>query len=389
MIPPIVPSGIRIAATGLFRRAFGHRRYTGNAKQICAKIVRACFDDERGFFRTSLRTYRDFWSRDFGRCAPSLLSLGFREEVTRSYRFALEHYRRAERFALVIHPGGGLFDFPAYAPDGFAFFLNGLAALNDASLIDTYSGFLEKELKRFFRTSVDPRTGIVRSNRRFSEAQDYADRRGSCYSTVMCFTASCAADRLSLRNPLAQFDYPNIIQRNFWNGEYFYDDLSKKPYITGDACIMPFWAGVTERPEKLFPIVRERLDDAGLTRPVPLRYGAARGPRRPMIWLDKVNPWQRNAVWTCLGLQYLEVLRRLDPMRYPAALAQLEQTVETLGCFPEVIDPDTGGLYASAVYRAEDSMLWAADLLSLLEARDAQRKNARSEPPSIPSYTVH
>ena len=125
MFHPIVPAGVRIAATGLFRRAFGHRHYEGSAKQICRKIVRACFDESRGYFKTSLRTYLDFWARDFGRCVPSLLALGYREEVVRTYRFALERYRAAGRFALVIDPVGGLFDFPAYAPDGFAYFYTG------------------------------------------------------------------------------------------------------------------------------------------------------------------------------------------------------------------------------------------------------------------------
>ena len=162
MIHPIVPSGLRIVATGLFRRAFGYRRYQGDPKQICAKIVRACFDESRGYFRTSLRTYRDFWARDFGRCVPSLIALGFRDEVIRTYHFALERYRNGGRFALAINPRGGLFDFPAYAPDGFALFLRGLAALNDAGLIDMYGDFLEKELLRFYRTVVDPRKGIAR-----------------------------------------------------------------------------------------------------------------------------------------------------------------------------------------------------------------------------------
>ena len=186
----------------------------------------------------------------------------------------------------------------------------------------------------------------------------------------MCHIASRAAEALSLKNPLASFDYAEIVHRVYWNGEYYYDDVSKRPYITGDSCLAPFWAEIAKHPTRTFPRVFRRMDDAGLTRPLPLRYGAARGPRRSMIWLDKINPWQRNAVWTCLGMQYLEVLRRLDPQRYEASLAQLEHTVASLGCFPEVIDPDTGDLYRNAVYRSEDSMLWAADLLAMLTARD-------------------
>jgi hypothetical protein len=371
LIHPIVPAGFRIAATGLFRRAFGHRTYAGDAQQICRKIVRACFDETRGCYMTSPRTYRDFWARDFGRCVPSLIYLGFRDEVISTFRYALHHYRRGGKFSLVIHPSGGLFDFPAYAPDGFAFFLHGLVQLHHPSLVDENRRFLEQEVRRFYITVVHKKTGLVRTDRRFSEAQDYADRKGSCYSTVMCHLVSRAADALQLQNPLAKYDYPALIRGAFWNGEYFYDDLQKRPYLTGDACILPFWADAVPQAQSAFPIVSHRMDEAGLTSPSPLRYGTRQGPKRPMIWLDRVNPWQRNAVWTCLGVQYLEVLKRFDVPRYLLELSRLEALVERLHCFPEVLEPTTLTLFESAFYRSEDSMLWAADLLAMLVERDA------------------
>lgn len=128
--------GFRLFATSLRRKIFGFTRYSGNAQEICEQIVRACFDHRRSYFRTSTTSYAEFWARDFGRCIPALLELGFEREVGDTYRLAC--YECEGHFSLVLTPSGKPFDFPAYAPDGFAFFLYGLAKLDDPSLVKRY-----------------------------------------------------------------------------------------------------------------------------------------------------------------------------------------------------------------------------------------------------------
>ncbi len=231
---------------------------------------------------------------------------------------------------------------------------------------------------------VDDATGLVRSDRRFSEAQDYAIRKASCYTTVMCHVVSGAADALALKNPLSKYDYPELICRTYWNGEFFYDDITRPPYISGDACILPFWAGAVEHPKTRFQEVLQKLDQAGITRPLPARYGAQEGAKRPMIWIDRINPWQRDAVWTCLGLQYLEVLRRYEKERYQFDLRALKATVERLGCFPEVLAAEPVDLYQNTFYRSESAMLWAADLLEM----PVHKKAEQSEPRSVRSFVT-
>jgi hypothetical protein len=375
----IAPFQFRIVFSGLYRRLFGRRQYEGDAESICRQIVEECFDSKRNCYMASPRTYRDFWARDFGRSVSSLLFLGYQNEVRATYRYALGAYRRKGRFALIISPDGGVHDFPAYAPDGFAFFLYGLVHLQDERLIEAYRPFLEQELRRFVRIVVDEKTGLVRTDRRFSEAQDYAIRKASCYSTVMCHVASRAADALLLKNPLSRYDYPSLIRRHYWNGEFFYDDITKPPYISGDACITPFWADAVTDPKADFEKVLRRLDDVGITRPIPARYCAQDGANRPMIWMDRINPWQRDAVWMCLGVQYLEVLSKFNPERYLFDLRSLEVTVERLGCFPEVLSKDTLDLYRSPLYCSEDAMIWAADLLRMLKKTKGKKETRRSD----------
>jgi hypothetical protein len=364
--------GGRILSSGLGRKLLGHRTYEGGAKEICREIVARCFHPQKRYFRTSLTTYQSFWARDFGRCVPALIDLGYREEVLSSYRWALEIYERQQRFALVITPGGTLFDFPYYAPDGFAFFLSGLTHLNAPQLIETHRAFLEQELMRFTNLVVDKDTGLVRDDRFFSEAQDFTKRRSSCYSNAMCHVVKQAAHALDLENSLWRFDYEALIRKHFFAGDHFFDDMTRLSHVSGDACVTPFYVNAVENPERIFPIVLSRMDEEGLTHPFLARYGNTAKKNRPMIRLERFNQWQRDTVWSCLGLQLLEVLQRLAPDRYLTELAKYEALVERLRCFPEVLSSDSGTLFKGPFYMSDDSMLWAADLLRMLYHRDGE-----------------
>ena len=164
-------AGWRIVRVGLRRKRTGPERYQGSAEDICEQIVRRCFEPRRRFFRTSLWSYPELWARDFGRCVPALVGLGFEREVAETYRYALACYEREGAFALVITPDGRLFDVPAgYAPDAFAFFLHGLVVLGDSALVDRHRAFLEREAARFATLVTDPETGLVRRGVLFSEA---------------------------------------------------------------------------------------------------------------------------------------------------------------------------------------------------------------------------
>jgi hypothetical protein len=368
-LPDLLAPGFRAVAAGLGRKARGPRRYPGTARDICEQVTRACWDSRRRVFVTSPTTYPQFWARDFGRAAPALLELGFDSEVGSTYRTALACYEEAGRFGLVVSPSGRVWDFPAYAPDGFALFLTGLAQLGDRALVRRHGAFLAREARRFFDLVVEPATGLVRTGRRFSEAQDYAVRSSSCYSNVMCHLTREALADLGLPNPLAPYDYPTAVRNAFLDGDRFFDDATRPEYPSGDAAILPFWSGLMghdPQAAELFARVLARMDRDGLNRPYPSRYGAGASPGRKMILLDRVNPWQRDAVWTCLGLHLLETERRLAPARFVADLARFRELVERTRCFPEVLDPGTGDLFRSPCYMSDDSMLWAVNLWALL-----------------------
>jgi hypothetical protein len=369
--------GWHMLRVGLGRKRAGPTRYEGSAEEICEQIVRRCFHPEQRYFMTSRWSYPEFWARDFGRCVPALLTLGFEREVAETYRYALERYERGGAFALVLTPRGKLFDFPAgYAPDGFAFFLLGLAHLGDRALVDRHRAFLEREAERFAALVVDPETGFVRRGVLFSEAQDNAIRDSSCYSNCACLLARQSLAALGLRNPLDRFDHAALVER-FWDGDHYADDLRGLPYPSGDAQIFPLWCGAVSAKgaaRARLDVVLAWLDRQGLNAPLPGRYGTGPAPERRMHLVHWINPWQEGAVWTCLGLHLLEVLRDHRHPRWPVELARYRALVERERCFPEVLDGATGELFAGPVLLSEDSMLWAASFWQLL--RDARTMDA-------------
>lgn len=372
--------GLRLLFATLRRKCLGHERYEGSAEEICEQVVRRCFDPAKRYFRTSSTSYPEFWARDFGRCVPALLALGFEREVGDTYRYALGRFEAAGHFALVITPGGRLFDFPGYAPDGLAFFLHGLDRLGDRALVDRHRPFLEREVERFAELVIDPESGLVKRGVCFSEAQDYAVRDSSCYSTSVCYLLQQQLDALALPNPLARYDYRALILDRLWEHDHFLDDLSRPAWPSGDAQVLPFWTGLLGRDraarQRLDTVLRW-MDDQGLNAPLPCRYGIAGMTARRMHVLHWLNPWQRDTVWTCLGLHFLEVLRDFAHPRFSAELEPYRRLVERLGCFPEILEPEQAGLYEGALVISEDSMLWAANLWNML-------KSAASHPTELP-----
>ncbi len=371
--------GVRTICVAWQRKRTGPKRYDGSAREICEQIVRACFHPGKQFFMTSVHSYPEFYARDFGRCVPALLAAGLEREVGDTYRYAFRQYLRGGRFSLIITPGDRLLDFPHYAPDGFALFLWGLCHLSDRTLVDRHRGFLEREISRFFQKVIEPGTGAVRRGVHFSEAQDFSVRSSSCYSNVMCYLLQQSLDALGLPNPLSAFDYQGLLLREYWNGDCFFDDANRGGYVTADAAILPFWSGLMGEDalaRQRFAAVLARIDAEGLNEPLPSRYGRADQPGRKMLWLDRFNPWQRDAVWTCLGIHLLETLRRFQPPRYALELRRYREMIERLGCFPELLDGRTGELFQSRCYMADDSMLWAASLLPHLSEMKAEAKPA-------------
>ncbi|MBU1973843.1 MAG: hypothetical protein KKH52_00440, partial [Nanoarchaeota archaeon] len=230
--------GPRIMFSG-WRNKFFPKRYKGNATEICRLIVNDCWNGR--FYQTSTHNFKQFWTRDFFWCCKSLLKLGFQKEVQQTLRYALNRFKKYNKITTTLTPRGSTYDFPTYAVDTLPSFIHCLR-ISKFPYYD-HKDFLNKEIQKFFRKVVDPETGLV-NLKHFSSMKDMSVRKSSCYDN--CQVAMLAKDLTSMKlfNPFKKYNYPQLIKDHFWNGNYFFDDITRKDYVAGDANLFPFIFGI-------------------------------------------------------------------------------------------------------------------------------------------------
>ncbi len=72
--PALLGMGLHVASARAGRALFGHRRHAGSAEDIVRAGLEECWSGE--FLTASPGHYRQFWTRDTGFAAPSLVRLG-------------------------------------------------------------------------------------------------------------------------------------------------------------------------------------------------------------------------------------------------------------------------------------------------------------------------
>ncbi len=362
MLKPIFASeGIRI-----FRRKFlvslhGTKKHFGDVDSICRQIVKGCWNGK--YYQTSTGHFCEFYTRDFGWSIESLLKLGEKERARTTLNYALHHFEGQNKITTTISPNGVCFDFPYYAPDSLAYLLQSLRLLNDRMLVNKYKEFLEKEITKFQHLAMG-KNDLVRKDKYFSSMKDYAQRQSSCYDNCMLAVVAREARNLKLKNNLDSFQhYKKRIKENFWNGSYFYDDITKKPYVAGDANVIPFYLKIFEERKMLKQaiqsIMQERLD-----RPFPLKY-STRSPEHKTISIEILaGDYERDAVWMHLGLMYLKILKKIDGKQFLFHKNQYKRLIEEQKTFLEVFNRN-GKPFSTPLYYTDEGMLWAANYLTL------------------------
>jgi hypothetical protein len=111
------------------------------------------------------------------------------------------------------------------------------------------------------------------------------------------------------------------------------------------------------------------MQTRGFAYPYPLRYELVRRPEKE-VWLTRhlLPDYQGSTVWTSLGSMYLQLLRTADPATGARETQRYVELIERDRTFWEVLDHD-GRNYVSPrkVFIGEESMLWSAIFLDLLE----------------------
>ncbi len=350
--------GSRIFLSSWKTRLFP-KKYGGTAKEVCQQVIKDCWNGH--YFQTSTTNFRQFWTRDFGWCTQSLLQLGYKEEVEKTLRYALHRFRQQNAVTTAITPDGKPFDFPKPAVDSLPWLIHSMRLAKFE--IYPHKAFLQQQVNQFFKAFINEHTGLVRPELHVSSIKDFAIRKSSCYDNTMVALLAADLKKLGLENPLQSYDYPSLLKRHLWSGEFFYDDLTKKNYVSGDANLFPFVLGVIKDKEMMQSALR-RLHAEGLDEPFPLKYTSGRkGIQFIGEELFMFN-YESNAIWMHMGPLYVKLLQQVDKERATRYKEKYLQLIEKHGNFLEVFDA-SGKPFSTPFYHCDYGMLWAANWLTL------------------------
>lgn len=360
-MPTILPyftEGPRIFLNSLKNRIHT-KKYPGEAEEICEQIILDCWNSR--YFQTSTGNFSQFWTRDFGWCVKSLVELQHKDKVHHTLRYALNHFKQHRKITTTITPGGKPFDFPTAAVDSLPWLIYSI----NVSKFPYYAfkDFLNKEIHKFYTNIINQHTGLVKPDAHFSSIKDFAVRKSSCYDNCMVALLAKNLKEMKLDNPFEKFSYPDLIKRHFWNGEYFYDDLSHQKYPSGDANLFPFALGIITDKDMMHSALK-KIHETGLDEPFPLKYTTGRNQVN-FIWQENfLRNYESNAVWSHMGLLYIKLLQQVDKERAKLYKEKYKELIEKHKNFLEVFDQD-GKPYSSPFYYCDSGMLWAANYLTL------------------------
>lgn len=328
----------------------------GDAPTVAKTILKKLYNGR--FMQTSLGNYPQFYARDFGMMLPALLELGYKEQAKKTLEYALKRYKKHKFITTHITPKGIPINFPnTFSPDSVAYILRSIILLNDKELIDKYKDFLQTQVYKFFHIALDS-DGTIKKNTHFAGMRDHSVRNSSCYDTVMAAIVKECANKLKLQNPLKHFDYKSILLENYWNGEYFYDDIQNKT-LTADANIYPFWLDIIKDKTMLKSVIKH-IQENNLDKPFPIKYVANKKHKGKTLISEKlVSDWQGSAIWPMSGLPYIQLLLKIDKEKAIFHLTQYKRLIEKYGTFLEVYT-SKGQPYKSLVFSTDEGMIWCA-----------------------------
>lgn len=357
-----VKEGTRYFLNSTRRKIQGTHRFDGTAKQICEQIVNKCWNGT--YFQNSLGNYKEFWTRDFGLSTQSLLKLGHKQKVHSTLKYALEKFSRQGEIKTTITPNGKAFSFPKlYSPDSTALFFRSLRLSNAKDLINEHYDFLQNEVDKFFKLTLDPTTNLVFANKRFSSMRDYSIRSSSCYDNCTAELLAKEAKQLGFKHENFEEDFAKTIKEKFWTGTHFADDLNSTE-ITGDANIFPFWTGIFDN-KKMLKTTIKTIRKNNLDKPLSLKYTSSK-TKEKTHWANIFVPnWEQNYSWTNMAPIYMQLAGTIDKKYAKEQLNAYKQLIERDGTLFELYN-DNKKPFKNAFYFADEGMLWAANFETLL-----------------------
>lgn len=350
----------------VYNRYFaGYERFDGDAREISQQVLDRLWEGD--FYRTSLGHFDFFWMRDFGTVAESLVHLGEAEKVRHTLSWALFHFNRAGEVTLCIDKAGHTFNAPAKrSVDALPWLLHSLV-VSDYDLNTIERKFLERQLRAYCKSLLDPKTGDLRTDIRYAELRDAVNYDRSAYAITLIARMAKCATLLKLNGfPYPESHYQDVLLHHYWNGTYFMADHITNIW-SSECGLMPFYLGVITDKEK----VNRTLDyiaRAKLNKPYPLVYCQHPETFHYRLGMGPyIMPnYTGTSIWTWHGSFYLHLLKRNKRPEYKEQYESFCALIERHGTYPEMVAAD-GSWYKAPFYNGDPGMVWAAIFLELPE----------------------
>lgn len=357
-----VLGALRAEKRQLVNRYFGKiERFEGNARQICEQIIDRLWQGK--FYRTSLGHFDFFWMRDFGTVAEALTKIGKGDRVRWTLEWALKHYRRAGLVTLCIDSYGNTFNAPnRKSIDAVPWLLHSIY-VSGYKLSNVERKFLNKELRKYVRTFLDKKSGLIKTME-FAELRDAVIYDRSAYALSMVGRMAFCAKRLELIYPYDVSVYRNELNRNYWTGDYFSADAVTTAF-SAECALFPFYMGVVNDEEKAGKTF-DYIEKKNLNDPYPMKYTDDPDAFNYRWWMKR--PFMPNyagtSVWSWHGVFYLHLLNKYKRPEYHEQKVKLSRMIERHKTWPEMLNPN-GSWYLAPVYKGDPGMVWAALYLTL------------------------
>lgn len=354
--------GFYKAGLSLLKRRFffSNHKFSGNATEICQQIVDKAWNGQ--FYQTSLGHFSYFWIRDFGIVVDSLLASGNSEKVKQTIDWVMAYYMKAKRVALCVNKRGNVFDAPKKSIDALPWLLFSIYK-SGYKLNESQKKFLEKELKRFQREFIDPKSGEIINGASFSELRDAVNYTKSSYAVMMMYILADSSKKLGLKN--FQFQ-PKIYKNQFekyWNGKYFDSDINNRSF-SAESNLLPFFLGIIDDDKKLKKIFNY-INAQKINHPFPMKYTNFPKKFKYHLWGRFIMPnYAGSTIWTWMGAIYVRLLKKYKSADFKTQFASFKSLIEEHKNFPELLHPD-GKWYKVPFYRADEGMIWAALMLDI------------------------
>lgn len=351
------------------------RYFEGTANQICEQIVDELWEGD--FFRTSLGHFNFFWMRDFGTVCQSLTKLGYNEHVHDTLSWALFHYIRSGEVTLCIDHSGNTFNAPSKkSVDALPWLLHSIVVSN-YQLNRMETRFLEKQLRQYSDTFLDPFNGDLRSMR-FAEMRDAVFYDRSAYSIALIARMAKCAKQLKLQGFIfPEEHYQQVLLDQYWNGEFFKADFVTNVW-SSECGLMPFFLGVIEN-KQMADKTFDYINKAKLNDPYPLQYC-----QEPYVFTYRQGMGKHlmfnytgTTIWTWHGTFYLHLLKKYGRAEYDDQYTHFSTLIERHGTYPELVNPD-GTWFQTPIYRSDPGMVWAALYLELSKDPAPVQKASKS-----------